>query len=90
MLLCGCVNGMKKETEAVVQRCSVKTVFLKSSQNSQEIMTLAQVFSCEFCEVFKNTYFYRTHLVAASEVNVLLISTGKVSTCKINMNQVFN
>ena len=26
---------------------------------------LAQVFSCEFCEIFKNTFFYKT-LVAAS------------------------
>ena len=22
--------------------------------------TLTQVFSCEFCEIFKNTFFYRT------------------------------
>ena len=28
--------------------------------------TLAQVFSYEFCENFKNTYFYRTPVVAAS------------------------
>ena len=28
--------------------------------------TLAQVFSCEFCEISKNTYFHRTTLVAAS------------------------
>ena len=28
--------------------------------------TLAQVFSCEFCESFKNTFFYRTPPVAAS------------------------
>ena len=28
--------------------------------------TLAQVFSCEFCEIFKNIFFYRTPLVAAS------------------------
>ena len=29
--------------------------------------TLAQVlFSCEFCENFKNTFFHRTHPVAAS------------------------
>ena len=28
--------------------------------------TLAQVFSCEFCETFQETYFYRTSLVAAS------------------------
>ena len=32
--------------------------------------TLAQVFSCEFSEISKNTFFYRTPLVAAS-VNFL-------------------
>ena len=30
--------------------------------------TLAQVFSCEFCEIYKNTFCYRTPLVAASGV----------------------
>ena len=29
--------------------------------------TLAQVFSCEFCEISKNTFFHRTPLVAASD-----------------------
>ena len=43
-------------SEAVVQRCSVKKMFLKTLQNSQE-NTRAQLFSCEFCEVFKNTFF---------------------------------
>ena len=28
--------------------------------------TLTQMFSCEFCETFKKTFFYRTPLVAAS------------------------
>ena len=28
--------------------------------------TLAQVFSCEFCKIYKNTFFYRKPLVAAS------------------------
>ena len=28
--------------------------------------TLAQAFSCEFCEISKNTFFYRTALAAAS------------------------
>ena len=28
--------------------------------------TLAQMFSCGFCEISKNTFFYRTPLVAAS------------------------
>ena len=27
--------------------------------------TLAQVFSCEFCEISKNTFFHRAPLVAA-------------------------
>ena len=30
--------------------------------------TLAQVFSCEFCEIYKNNFYYRTPLVAASGV----------------------
>ena len=60
--------------EAVVQRCSVKKLFLEILQNSQENTaacsfvkkeTLAQVFSCEFCAIFKNTFFHRTSLVAA-------------------------
>ena len=31
---------------------------------------LAQVFSCEFCEISKNTFFYRTPQVAASKIIV--------------------
>ena len=55
---------------------SIKYVFLEISRNSQEntyarvsflIETLAHVFSCEFCEISENTFFYRTPLVAASE-----------------------
>ena len=62
-------------TEAVVQRCSVKKVFLEISQNSPENTcagvsykkeTLVQVFSCEFCEISNNTFLQRTPLVAAS------------------------
>ena len=58
--------------EAVAQTCSVKKVFLEILQNSQKntcaracnfikIETLVQVFSCEFCEISKNT-FHRTPL----------------------------
>ena len=32
----------------------------------KEILT--QVLSCEFCEIYKNTFYYRTPLVAASGV----------------------
>ena len=42
-------------------------MFLEISQNSQEKKeSLTQVFYCEFCEISKNTYFYRTPLVTAS------------------------
>ena len=30
--------------------------------------TLAQVFCCEFCEIYKNTFYYRTPPLAASGV----------------------
>ena len=69
---------MLKVVEAVAQRYSVKKLFLEISQNSLENTcaranftkkeALAQVFSCEFYEISKNTYSYRTPLVAASEV----------------------
>ena len=63
--------------EAVVQRCFLKKLFLKFSQNSQgntcarasfliklhgsacsfiKKETLAQAFSCEFCEIFKSIF----------------------------------
>ena len=78
-----------KFTEAFVQRCSVKKVFLEISLNSQENIcarvcflikfqacnfikkeTLSQVFTCEFSEIFKSTFFYGTPLVAASTFNL--------------------
>ena len=43
------------------RRCSIKKVFLEILQNSQENFikkeSLAQVFSCEFCEISKNNFF---------------------------------
>ena len=77
---CACpyAENIGTVTEAVVRRCSVKVVFLKISQNSQENTCarvsfliklqaspcnfikkeiLAQVSSCEICEIFKNSFF---------------------------------
>ena len=55
-------HGSKKEN----LRCYEKTTLRKVKSNKRKKETLAQVFSCEFCEISKNTYFYRTLLVAAS------------------------
>ena len=102
-------------TEAVAQRCSVKKVFLKISQNSQENTcarvyfltklqtwglhlycaqacnfikkyTLAQVFSCEFCEIFKNTFFYGTPPAAASDFIAVVpfFNFAQVYPCMLN------
>ena len=89
--------------EAVVQWCSLKKVFLKISQNSQENAcarasfliklqapdlqlqkkkTLSQVVSSEFCEIFKNTYFYKTLLVATSARIMKYIPAIKIITSK--------
>ena len=66
-------QGNNEWLKAVVLRCSIERMFLEISKNSQEntcarvsFEILAQVFSCEFCEIFKNTFFYRAPPVAAS------------------------
>ena len=40
--------------------------------------TLAQVFFCEFCEISKNTLSYRTPLVAASVLRILMAQNTKI------------
>ena len=56
-----------------IHRSSRSGVFCKKGVTCNFIKkeTLAQVFSCEFCEIFKNTFFDRTPLVAASEYILL-------------------
>ena len=64
--------------EAVVQRCSVKKVFLEISQNSQEnscaslffnkvaCLRSATLLKKNFAKFLRTPFFYRTPLVAAS------------------------
>ena len=40
---------------------------LLKSRNFIKKETLAQVFSCGFCEISKNTFYYKTPLVASSD-----------------------
>ena len=46
--------------------CARVSFLIKEACNFIKKETLAQVFSCEFCEIFKKSYFYGTPLVAAS------------------------
>ena len=47
--------------------------------------TLAQVFSCEFCEISKNTFFHRTPLVAASGQNRTLFAAPCIPVLELKM-----
>ena len=51
------------QSEAVARSCFVKKA---ETCNFIEKETLAKVFSCQFCEISKNTFSYRTPPVAAS------------------------
>ena len=71
---------------------SCKKGVLKISQNPQENIlhcnfikkeTLAQVFPCEFYEIFKNTFFYRIPPVATSGELILLKYIARALTLKI-------
>ena len=87
---------IQKWLEAVTWMCSVKKMFLRISQNSQEKTcarasfsiilatllkkeTLAQFFSNEFCEIFKNTFSYITRpmlwLVPNGQKDGMIIET---------------
>ena len=53
--------------------------------------TLAKVVSCEFCEIFTNTFFHRTPLVAASttrlrntEFEVIIVSFNQLITIALS------
>ena len=78
-------------SEAVVCRCSVEKVFLEISQNSQENTcvivsffkeTLTQVFSCELFKISKNTFFYRTPLVATSVICHYRQESSRSAQCR--------
>ena len=76
-----------RKSEAVVQRCSVKK--LPETCNFIKKETLAQVFSCEFCEISKNTFVYRTPLVAASVKCIFEYIVPKPQTEKMAVALIF-
>ena len=57
----------------------------KNSCNFIKKETLAQVFSCEFCEISKNTFSYRTAPVAAFVGHYHLHKKIKYFTLSINL-----
>ena len=78
--------------EAVVQRCSVKKLLLKFAQHSQENTCVGapiQMFSYEFCKIFKNTYFEEHLCTTASVSQIIHSSKQHYRTCfpvELNIN----
>ena len=65
-------NGIQKQPPEVLFKKGVLRNFTKFTGEHQR-QSLAQVFSSEFCEISKNTIFYRTPLVAASGYQQIFI-----------------
>ena len=59
----------QKSQENTLTRDSFLTKLPASSCNFIKKEALAQVFSCEFCEISRKPFFYRTPLLAASSVS---------------------
>ena len=59
-------NNFCQYTALQSRRSRSLTLFCLRPATLLKKETLVQVFSCEFCEIFKNTFFYRTPPVAAS------------------------
>ena len=78
-----CMGMFKAFVRSSHRRCSAEIVFLKISQNLQKNTfescrlqpailcrkILAQAFSCEFCEIYRNTVL-KMHLQVTASVNM--------------------
>ena len=68
------------------QRCSVRKVAgLACNFIKQE--TLVQKFSCEFCEISKNTFFTEHLLATASCTSFFVVSSSKTFFCSLWKNK---
>ena len=67
-----CLEISQNSQETTRARVSFSIKLQASTCNFFKRDTLAQVFSCEFCEISKNTHFYRTPPVAVSDTGIRL------------------
>ena len=63
---CSVRKGVRRNFVIFTGKHLCQSLFFDKVANFIEIETLAQIFSCEFCEISKNTFFHRTPLGAAS------------------------
>ena len=70
--------------ENICTRVSFLVKLQASARNFIKRDTLAQVFSCEFCEISKNTFSYRTPLAAASFVFSIIQIINTRGVCRVD------
>ena len=65
-----CKKGALRNFAKITGKHLCQSLFLnkvaREAYNLSEKKTLVQVFSCEFCEISRNTFSYRTPTAAAS------------------------
>ena len=69
----GILRNFAKFTRKYLYQRLFLIKLLAMARNFIKKESLTQVFSCEFCEISKNTFFYRTSLVAFSGTATLTI-----------------
>ena len=67
-----CKEGILRNFAKVTGKNLCQSLFLNNVADLRPATllkkeTLAQVFSCDFCEISKNTFYYKIPLVAASD-----------------------
>ena len=77
-----CKKGVLRNFANFTENTCARVSFLMKLHASG----LSQVFSCEFCEIYKNTFSYRTPPVPAS-VDVFLLLSLILSSYKLQTHQ---
>ena len=82
------VNIICLVSEAATRGALYKKVFLEVSQN---LWNLVQVFSCEICEIYRNTFFTErvctTAFVVSKTSYTFVVSEGKTNLSKERLNK---
>ena len=92
-----CENSVLRNFPKYTVKHLYKSLFFNKaagpSPNFIKKETLAQVFSCEFCEVSKNTFSYRMSLMAASDSRYVLEAPDQSDNwnfCSVKINLTEN
>ena len=69
-----CLKCILSQKNSVTLRNPMASVEAAPARNFIIKKTLAQIFSCKFCELSKNTFFYRASPVASSVSRKVILS----------------